>query len=380
MSAPFSEDTGAFGALDDLSIRRMLDEEEHHLDEGVPRLATGFKRLDQKLGGGFPIPSLVTLGAPPKSLKSTFAQVFVTNAIVNGGALVLFVDMENGRRGLLRRIACRRAGLAPSQVKAALEGQKADRAAGVLTPREEVERWTEAKAWVRDVLGPRLFVMNRSPSPAELKHYVTELRKRAGPDTPVVVVLDSLQKLDGDLSDRRAMVDEWTRKLEPLRDDFNLVILEISEITSNYRGEYGTNETALKESRGIAYAADIVMIMARTGADDEASSTLRVSVARDSEEDARGPVATYRPLHPFYGVEELDPVPMKKQKKGPSAVKANAARVWLKVFLTERGGGPVKKDDILEAGEKLGHLKSTLDRAADELNVNKDRGRGWRLP
>ena len=50
------------------------------------------------------------------------------------------------------------------------------------------------------------------------------------------------------------------------------------------------------------------MTLTRPTADEgtEARSTLRVELARDCDDDPRGEVADYRPLFPFYGLEEVE--------------------------------------------------------------------------
>jgi hypothetical protein len=51
------------------------------------------------------------------------------------------------------------------------------------------------------------------------------------------------------------------------------------------------------------------MTLTRPTADEnaDACSTLRVELARDCDDDPRGEVAGYRPLFPFYGLEEVEP-------------------------------------------------------------------------
>ena len=42
-------------------------------------------------------------------------------------------------------------------------------------------------------------------------------------------------------------------------------------------------------------------------------ATMRVELARETDEDPRGNVASFRPLRPWYGLEELDPVRMDRE-------------------------------------------------------------------
>jgi KaiC/GvpD/RAD55 family RecA-like ATPase len=247
------------------------------------------------------VPSLNILGAAPKSGKSTWAQI-IAERHAEAGGFVYYLDLENGRRHFMRRMLCRHAHLGGSQVAAALRAQHR----GVFQSRDQVECWNNAKIWVRESLAPRLFV--EFTPPKDFAARVAAVRQKAG-DRPLLLVLDSLQKLPMNLEDRRAGVDAWIRLLERLRHEHEAAVLLISEIKRDQKGQYRAHEAAFKESGGIEYAADLAMTLTRLAADEgaEASSTLRIELARDCDEDPRGDVATYRPVFPHYGLEEGEP-------------------------------------------------------------------------
>lgn len=348
------------------------------LDSGVPRISTGLPRLDAALGGGFAMPSLNVIGAGPKSFKSTLAQIIATQHVEAGGTAYI-LDLENGEHRFLRRLLCRRARLGPSEVVAALQGERD----GVFRSRQDAERWRAAKVWARDEIGPRLFV-EFSP-PADFARRVADVRTVAG-DRSVLVVVDSLQKLPTDFTDRRASTDRWIRLFERLRYEHNLVILVISEIKRDLRGGYSTHESAFKESGGIEYAADLAMTLERASADDDDSdgtATLRVQLARDAEEDPRGDVASYRPERPFYGLEEVDPVPAARRRQkgpGPAPAKREGAAVFLRDLLAN-GAETVKA--CVERGKAAGYSRATVYRAREAIGAVECTVRlknGWRLP
>ena len=297
--------------LGPLSIATALAKEQAALDCGTKHVATGWRRLDVALGGGFAVPSLNMLGAAPKSGKSTWAQI-IAERHAEAGGFVYYLDLENGRRRFLRRLLCRRARLGGGQVAAALPAQRA----GLFDSRAEVTRWAEAKRWVQDTLSPG-FLAEFTP-PHDLAARVRVVRARAA-DRPLLLVIDSLQKLPMDLDDRRAGVDSWVRLLERLRHEHDAAVLLISEIRRDQRGGYTPHEAAFKESGGIEYAADLAMTLTRPTAEQESEmcSTLRVELARDCDDDPRGAVAAYRPVFPFYGLEEVDPAkPTSRTRNG----------------------------------------------------------------
>jgi hypothetical protein len=210
---------------------------------------------------------------------------------------------------------------------------------------------------------------------------LAEVRAVAG-DRPLLVVVDSLQKLPGDLSDRRATIDGWVRLFERLRLDLDAAFLVISEIKRNPKGEYVAHEAAFKESGGIEYAADLAMTLERPRADqdEEPVSTLSVQLSRDCDEDPRGVIASYVPVRPCYGIEERDPVASRPGNRRAPAGKADAAGDWLAALLAD---GPVRAGDVISQGERAGHTRATLYRVRKALDVQEctlNLKTAWRLP
>jgi replicative DNA helicase len=357
----------AAARLDAISLARQVASE--NLEQGVPRVSTGWPRLDAALGGGFAVPSLNVLGAAPKSGKSTWGQkIAVHHAEAGGVAYVL--DLENGRRRYARQILCRFSGLGPKEVAEAHRDRFSSRAA--------VERWAAAKERLRALSGS-LFA--EFAPPKDLVARLTDVRRLAD-DRPLLVVMDSLQKLPGDLDERRAVVDAWVRLFERLRHELDVVFLVISEIKRSQRGDYQANESAFKESGGIEYSADLAMTLTRPRADEdeEAGAVLRVELARDCDEDPRGDVATYVPVFPAYELEEREPLERAKSgRRGPRATKRDAAADFLREQLT---GGPVKVEDLERRAKGAGISRPTLHRAREVLAIGEctlELRKAWRL-
>lgn len=358
-----------------LLLLNALHQEEEQLEAGVQRLPTGLARLDERLGGGFSVPSLNVIGAAPKSGKSTLAQVVATHHVERGG-VAYYLDLENGRRRFLRQVLCRKAELGAKEAAAALR----DSRAGVFASRAQLGRWNAAKAWLVETLGARLFA-EFSP-PQDFPRRVEAVRAVAG-ERPVLVVIDSLQKLPQDFTDRRSSTDQWIRLFERLRHEQQVVFLVISEIKRDPKGGYTASESAFKETGGIEYAADLAMTLTRPRADEdgEAVSSLRVELARDCDDDPRGVVASYAPRFPFYGLEEREPVETKgPRRRGPTPDKSDAARD----FLTSRlGDGPVAVDELLRDAAAAGFSRSLVYRVKGDLGIcaaTLNLRSAWRLP
>jgi KaiC/GvpD/RAD55 family RecA-like ATPase len=368
-------DPSGLDALAPLSVGAVLAKEEERLERGPVLIPTGWTRLDAALDGGLAVPSLNVLGAAPKSSKSTLVQMTAVRHVEAGGVAYI-LDLENGRRRILRQILCRRAELGPKEVARALKNERD----GVFASREEAERWRAAKEWVRKALAPGLFI--EAVPPSDFAARVEAVREAAG-DRKVLVVVDSLQKLPGGpREERRTTIDKWIRLFEQLRLRHEAVFLVISEIRRGKDG-YAAREDAFKESGGIEYAADLAMTLNRPAADEDTDtpSTLRVELARDSEQDPRGEIASYRPVRPWYGLEEIEPVPIKRSKAhGPPAEKTDGAREFLSNLLKE---GPVPAADALSRGKAAGFSERTLYRAKGALGIQTcsiGSEKAWRLP
>jgi hypothetical protein len=163
---------------------------------------------------------------------------------------------------------------------------------------------------------------------------------------------------------------------ERLRIELDAAILVISEIRRSGRGEYTAHEASFKESGGIEYAADLAMTLTRPRADErkkELISTLRVELARDSDGDPRGDIASYRPMFPWYGLEEEDPP---KKLNGASEEDSVVIDDWLADRLLD---SPVKISALLKEAIEMKFSKAALYRAAKKLKIVKGKD-GWRLP
>ena len=235
-------------------------------------------------------------------------------------------------------------------------------------------------------MGKGLFAEFMPPDNFEAR--VAAARRLAG-DRQLLVVVDSLQKLPMDFTDRRSSVDKWVRLFERLRHEYEAVFLAVSELVRDNRlGGYRTGETSLKESGGIEYAADLAMVMDRTTADDDeqdAIATLKILFARDSDEDPRGDVASFEPKRPHHGLDEIAPVAIRKAgvrkgAHGPAPEKREGAKGFLRDLLAD-GAKPVEV--IFRRGKAVGYSESTLRRAklaigAASCTVNLKSG--WKLP
>jgi replicative DNA helicase len=268
------------------------------LQEGVERIKTGFFELDRILGGGIPIPTLGVLAAKPKCGKSTLLLQMLSHIVIHGGYAYL-VDLENGTDRLMRRIMC-----AQSETDPRVLG-------GSFVPSDP---WRVAEDLVTTgALAQRLFVERERKFDWHLIDSRIRGIRELAEDKPLVVVLDSLQKLPmKSLQDRRGGIDAWMRALEFLRERYRVVVLVTSELKRPPQGQtsYKPNEVSLKESGDIEYSADLVLTLDREeDKEDEyitekppKAATMRVLYNRDGE---TGRVADYRLVYPYHRIDEI---------------------------------------------------------------------------
>ena len=316
--------------LADSALPHYIDGAVEALREGLRRLKSGWRLLDDALEGGFVVPSFNVLGAKPKCGKSLFAQL-VVEQYLNRGGYAYVLDLENGEKRFTWRLLCRRAKLGPAQLK---EGLQRD----AWPKPEDGTRYAAAEAELRGQYGARLYLdTDRRATPEKLRGRLLALRELAGA-APILWVVDSLQKLPMDLSDRRAGIDWWLRELEALRQDPalpGLVILLITELKRPAQGkQYEATEVAFKESGDIEYTADLALALDRPSENrdeidatseepEDDPATLRILYNRDGR---HGRVADYQTVRPYYGMEESPAAaPPKKAKKGTTATEPTAS-------------------------------------------------------
>lgn len=292
-----------------LGVGEMLDPALKRLEHGVERIPTGWKLLDKALAdtpgrtGGFVMPSFVVLGAGPKQGKTTWAS-FVAEHHAHYSGVALVVDFENGPDRFMRKMLCRMSGIGPASI------------ARGLTP-DELPRWQGA---IEKIRGLNLYYSNDRGLTPDLLHELVGTAKAAAGQRPVLVVIDSLQKLPMRMENRRDGIDGWLRAIEKVRDEHRVVVLAISELGRNKDARDGYRATAagFKESGGIEYTADLTLGLNRVDDKDPDEprvmrplevaapppprpSTLHIFHNRDGLD---GVVADYVQDFPYYGMSE----------------------------------------------------------------------------
>lgn len=226
-------DPQVIGLLSDIRIGREEDYDAFLADiESTSRgIKTGIGAIDTQLRG---LQGIVGILGGPKACKSTLAlQIAMYNA--KQGNPVLFVDRENGRLLMRRRIICQENGVSWNEFR-------------------RWDRIQRAKAWTRLYEYP--FMLYTGAVDEKMVQEWLDAISKAYPNKKMVLVLDSLHKLPHRQSEIRSSIDTWLVFLDQIKllYDERLTIVVTSE---KRRGAYDVaSPDGGKESGRIEYTLE----------------------------------------------------------------------------------------------------------------------------
>ncbi len=262
--------------------------------ESYMTMRSGFKKLDQSLGG---IHGINIMGGLPKAGKSSFF-IQIASEMAQRKIPVIYYDFENGRQKIYQRILCRLSRLTNDQIKD-----------GELT-QEEQTRLQTARTKLQHMLPWFRVVTDRKLTPKLMRSHIDFLRHETNSEYTVVVI-DSLHKLPfKDFSERRTGIDAWLRQIETIRDELSVAFLVISELTRGEDGRYDSQPQlgAFKGSGDIEYSADNAMVLLPQWdpfGDDPVEKRHNDLWLVASREHSPGKIGAYRIDYPFWGFDEM---------------------------------------------------------------------------
>ncbi|MDP1710612.1 MAG: replicative DNA helicase [candidate division WWE3 bacterium] len=262
-------------------IKQSLEEAFDRLDElhknpeslrGVP---TGFKTLDERMGG-LQDSNMIVLAARPSLGKTSFAVNVAQHAALVHKIPVGIISLESSRGQLVHRMLAAQADLDSWKLSTGKleEGdfKKLGEAMGVLA---------EAPIFIDDT--PALSVMEMRTRARRLQ---MEYKIR-------LLIVDYLQLARSrNLENRVQEVSEISQALKNLARELNIPVLALSQLSRavEARGEARPQLSDLRESGSIEQDADIVMFLYREDPDDRENINLFVAKHRN------GPTGDF-PLH-----------------------------------------------------------------------------------
>ncbi len=216
---------------------------------GMTGLATGFRDIDELMGGLHPS-DLVVLAARPSMGKTALATNIAFNAARNGEGVGIF-SLEMSSEQLVTRMLAERAGVPSERIRRGqLNAAEMDR---IIQCSTEIEALS---FWIDDT--PALTI-------AGLRTRARRLKRQHKLD---LIVLDYLQLIDGGkrrAENRVQEVSEITRGLKTLAKELNVPVLALSQLSRNVesRTDKRPQLADLRDSGSIEQDADVVMFIYR---------------------------------------------------------------------------------------------------------------------
>ncbi|SFM64588.1 replicative DNA helicase [Rugamonas rubra] len=224
----------------------VLDGRIEHKCSGIP---TGFSDIDTLLTGGPNRGALVILGARPSMGKTALALNIATSVSQNYNVLFLSQEMQNGE--LLDRAL---ASLGSIPLGAVIRGDMTD---------VEWIGFTAASGKLQNLN------LHLDDQPAltllDVRSKARLTKRKHGLD---LLVIDYLQLMSGEGSNRNQQIEEISRGLKALAKDLNIVVLALSQLSRNAANKARPQLSDLRDSGAIEQDADIVLFIHREEVDN----------------------------------------------------------------------------------------------------------------
>ncbi|MGE4443489.1 MAG: replicative DNA helicase [Candidatus Altimarinota bacterium] len=239
------------------------------------RLYTGFKSLDNTLGG-LKGGDMVILAARPSMGKTAFSLNLAQNIGINGKNVAIF-SLEMSKEQLTDRMIASSIGINSWKLA---KGELEDEEFAKLG--EAMEKLSQANIYIDDSAGGNLL---------DLKSKSRRLKMEAGLD---LIVIDYLQLMsNGNTLNRVQEISEISRGIKSLARELNVPIIALSQLSRAVESRTDKKPilSDLRESGSIEQDADIVMMLYREEYYDEFTDRKGVTDVA-VRKNRNGPVGT----------------------------------------------------------------------------------------
>ncbi|RAV06615.1 DnaB-like helicase C-terminal domain-containing protein [Paenibacillus sp. YN15] len=253
-----------------------LDSMLECIEEYGVTVPTGYPEIDMLLKGGFRT-GLNIFAAPPGSGKSTLALQFAERFSSWGTQTVYFCNDMSEEEMVCKAISRH------SYLIAGEQGFEAEQVVGLKNNLRQSDVFKRACVSFKENAEKLTFVGDDySTHLNDIKRLIEHYGTYGTGSDQTVIIIDYLQNIavDGVNGDKERL-DVLVRELKALAKKHRLVIIAISSVNRNSYGRE-LSMTSLKESGGIEFCADLVLVLQfeRVGDDDfdwkkESSKTIR---------------------------------------------------------------------------------------------------------
>jgi replicative DNA helicase len=232
-----------------------LDKLEHDkLEQITSHFSTGFKSIDEELGG-FHNSDLIILGARPGSGKTSLALEFMKRVAKQGKGVLVF-SLEMGREQLIKKMISSLSGLPLRELhlnelaKSNADPAKINRYAQAIAQAVELPIWIDDAGAVNII---------------ELTTKARRLKSRAKIGMVIVDYLQLVSPSGMSNGNRTQELGEISRGLKILAKELNVPVLALSQLSRSIEAREDKRPmlSDLRESGSLEQDADIVMFIHR---------------------------------------------------------------------------------------------------------------------
>lgn len=240
--------------LKEASIKNNWKSFTAYRERRLQGVLTGIKAIDTSLLG---LGGITVIQGETGSFKSTLA-LQIAHHNLKLGTPCLMLDRENGEGRVRSRLLCQEHNVSETDIKCA--------------PIEQI------KKWAAPVVALPLYVYTESISDFDLVRARLEEMRALHPDSPSILLVDSLQAMSAVDDDQRVNLEKWMYFFDELKvqSDGQLTVIITSE---KNRASYGTqNVGGAKGSNAVEYKAETLLDVRL---DDAGNIRLKVAKNRD---------------------------------------------------------------------------------------------------
>lgn len=240
-------------SVDNGRLDEAVEELKDSLTHPKPRGISTFKKLDSVLGGGMYGSMLFTIGARPSTGKTAFSVNLAYEALMNDEEVeVDFFTLEMNKQEMLNRFVSRMTGASSSTLRS--NANELDDIVKSL-----IDQSTAT------LLSSKLRVYDGLENLGEIAQVIRQNASRAEHGKYMAIVdYIGLVKVPN-VKERRLEIDEVTRELKRLTNEFDIPIVELSQLSRGIENRQDKRPVLsdLKESGSIEQDSNVVAFLHR---------------------------------------------------------------------------------------------------------------------
>ncbi|NWQ41932.1 replicative DNA helicase [Bacillus sp. EB106-08-02-XG196] len=219
----------------------------------IPGCSSGFTKLDS-LTGGFQESDLIIIGARPSVGKTAFALNLALHHAVQDVSVIFSLEMS--KKQLLKRAVCISEEISSVKLRNPYRYFSED-------------DWSKYTNALRQIAGSQLHIFDKAGMNVNyIYSKVRRLRKKFGEQARLLVIIDYLQLIDGDIKhkgNRQAEISEISRFLKKLARELNVSVIALSQLSRGVEARQDKRPmlSDLRESGQIEQDADTIAFLYR---------------------------------------------------------------------------------------------------------------------